>query len=536
MVPLVIQVEDLQTGASTKAAFGKSPIRIGRSELNDLVLSQGFVSQWHAQVEYDDARIEYVDLGSTNGSSLGPTPIQRKVPVEIDERAEIRIGSLRLSFSRRAAAAEPKAPPRTLFAVRAATAFAIPAVPAPAPAAPQPARPTGARAAPKPSSAVRAPGPIPAYPAVSQPVPAVAPPGAPAAPAAPASPVAPPAATPSPVRPAHQLPAPGPAVRLDLPTEFRMPAASPVPPQAAPPAAAAPPAPAAPSHAAGPALDLPTEFRMPAVQAPPPQPRPPGSAPVVRKFDAPAARPAGSAPSAVPPPPNAPLGGGLGEGFGAGPNEIERLLVTFAESYLPSSVSVAGFGETQAFLARLAEALEAFARGFVEMRKGYEEFGKQMGIRTVHGEGPVHRARDAAQLLAALLDPGQQGRAGDLQASFADYMVHHVALLGGVSDGAKAMLAGLSPEALESEAPKSLWPMKAQALWKTYEERFHELYDEEAAISDALFGREFGKAYARIIGRRGAVEPDDDEDEDDDDSEEGDRRGDSKKRSPPRRR
>jgi hypothetical protein len=260
----------------------------------------------------------------------------------------------------------------------------------------------------------------------------------------------------------------------------------------------------------------------------------------VRRFDVPAARPAGGAPAAAPPPPAPTLGGGLGaglsEGFGAGPTEIERLLATFAESYLPSSARIAGFGETQAFLARLAEALEAFARAFVEMRKGYEEFGKQMGIRTVHGEGPVHRARDAAQLLAAVLDPDQQGRAGDLQGAFADYMVHHVALLGGVSEGAKAMLAGMSPEALEHKAPKSLWPLKAQALWKTYEERFHELYDEEGAISDALFGREFGNAYVRIIGRRGAVEPNDDDDDEDEVEDEDDDQGDSKKHPRPRRR
>src|SRR5512140_32466 len=75
MLPLVIQVEDLREGTSTKTAFGKSPVRIGRSELNDLVLPQPFVSQWHAQVEFDDARMEYVDLGSTNGSILGGQPM-----------------------------------------------------------------------------------------------------------------------------------------------------------------------------------------------------------------------------------------------------------------------------------------------------------------------------------------------------------------------------------------------------------------------------------------------------------------------------
>jgi hypothetical protein len=195
--------------------------------------------------------------------------------------------------------------------------------------------------------------------------------------------------------------------------------------------------------------------------------------------------------------------------------------MTFAESYLPATVQIRGFEDAQIFLGKLAEALEAFARSFVEMRKGYEEFGKQMGMRTVHGDGPIQRARDPRQLIAALLDLGQQGRATELQGSFADYMVHQVALLNGVVDGAKAILSRVSPEQIEAAAPQTMWPMKAQTLWKAFEERFHELFDEDGAISDALFGREFGKAYTAIVGRRGATDRDDeDEDEEEEEVEE----------------
>jgi predicted component of type VI protein secretion system len=214
-----------------------------------------------------------------------------------------------------------------------------------------------------------------------------------------------------------------------------------------------------------------------------------------------------------------------------GASEAEQLLTAFAESYLPPSASIRGPEDTQAFLGRLAEALEAFSRSFVEMRKGYEEFGKQMGVRTVHGDGPVQRARDPRQLIAALLDPAQHGRAGELQAAFADYMVHQVALLNGVAEGAKAMLAQLSPEDIEARAPqKSMWPMKGQALWKAFEERWHRLVDEEDAISDALFGREFGKAYTAMIGQRVGAEPS----EDDEDEDGGAPRGGSRGRGPRR--
>ncbi len=198
---------------------------------------------------------------------------------------------------------------------------------------------------------------------------------------------------------------------------------------------------------------------------------------------------------------------------------LDRLLTTFAESYLPATAQIRGFDDAQIFLGKLAEALEAFARAFVEMRKGYEEFGKQMGIRTVHGDSPVQRARDPRQLIAALLDPGSQGRATELQGAFADYMVHQVALLNGVVEGAKAILASVSPEQIEAAAPQSMWPMKAQALWKVFEERFHGLFDEDSAISDALFGREFRKAYTAIVGQRGAAGPDDEDEEEEDEDE-----------------
>jgi type VI secretion system protein len=167
--------------------------------------------------------------------------------------------------------------------------------------------------------------------------------------------------------------------------------------------------------------------------------------------------------------------------------------------------------EMESFLKKVAEALETYCRSYVEMRKGYEEFGKEMGVRTVHGEGTIQRSRDARQLLAYLLDPGQAGRAAELQSAFADLMVHQVALLNGVVEGAKSLLRQIGPEAIEVASPGSMWPMKAQALWKAYEARFHEFYDEDSAISDALFGAEFAKAYSGMVGQR--QEPEDEDDE-----------------------
>ncbi len=68
MLPLLVRVDNLQAQTSTHFAFERSPVRIGRNQLNDLAFDQPFVSQWHALVRFDDYTTQYFDLGSTNGT------------------------------------------------------------------------------------------------------------------------------------------------------------------------------------------------------------------------------------------------------------------------------------------------------------------------------------------------------------------------------------------------------------------------------------------------------------------------------------
>jgi predicted component of type VI protein secretion system len=125
-----------------------------------------------------------------------------------------------------------------------------------------------------------------------------------------------------------------------------------------------------------------------------------------------------------------------------------------------------------------------------------------MGVSPVRSESQVSRARDARELLAYLLDLHAEGRTDELQRAFADLMVHQVALLNGVVEGARGILARLSPAAVVAESPHGVFRARASEHWKIYEERWHGLADEEEGISAALFGPEFAKAYAAVIGRR----------------------------------
>jgi hypothetical protein len=54
MLPLVVQVERTVEHVADTCAFKQSPVRLGRNPLNDLQLEEGFVSQWHAVVGFNE--------------------------------------------------------------------------------------------------------------------------------------------------------------------------------------------------------------------------------------------------------------------------------------------------------------------------------------------------------------------------------------------------------------------------------------------------------------------------------------------------
>jgi hypothetical protein len=192
-----------------------------------------------------------------------------------------------------------------------------------------------------------------------------------------------------------------------------------------------------------------------------------------------------------------------------------QLLRVFGESYLPEQVDLGDAASIEAVLGRVSAVLEGFGKAYLELRGGYEEFGKEMGVRTIQAEGSLARARDARSILAYVLDPRAPGREVELQRAFADFMIHQMALLRGVVTGGQALLDQVSPEAISAEAT-GVWPLRAANMWKAFEERFHELRDDENGVSEVLFGREFCRAYAGIVGGGGPGEDDDEPDDEED--------------------
>ncbi len=106
MLPLLIEITNQDSGARVEAGFKRSPVRIGRNALNDLAIDEGFVSQWHGLVRFDDAGTRFLDLGSTNGTFLGKDRLEKNVEIELSEDTKLEIGPLRFRFVRMALKAD----------------------------------------------------------------------------------------------------------------------------------------------------------------------------------------------------------------------------------------------------------------------------------------------------------------------------------------------------------------------------------------------------------------------------------------------
>lgn len=365
MRPLVIQLENLETKAREVHTFKRSPVHIGRNELNDLTLHEPFVSLWHALIRFDEQSIRYLDLGSTNGTLLDGLRLEKNVPRHVDASADLRIGPLRLHLSRDARlAARADFEHKTQFRRR--------------------------------------------------------------------------------------------LEREEPPADATRVLRLPRPPRLAP----------RPPDERDVASSLPTVVvANPFLEEPSPSSE------------------AASGPT--------PLGdAGL------------RLLTRFARTYLPQAEAPGSEREAEQFLDRLADVLETCATAFIELRRGHDQFGEQMALRTAGEDTPLRHARDARSLLAQVLDwrGEDRGRVEDLKRGFTDLMIHELALLNGMQEGARGLLERLGPERIERELGGTGWPFRNTARWRRFVQHHGDLSCDDQALSAALFGPEFAQAYAAVVG------------------------------------
>ena len=99
MRALKVQIYDSETGRTREERYTQSPVRIGRHPQNELCLSFGFVSGKHAQVDFDARGGSFVDLGSTNGSTVDGHRLEAGHAVAIAGGLSVTVGKLEMRFS-----------------------------------------------------------------------------------------------------------------------------------------------------------------------------------------------------------------------------------------------------------------------------------------------------------------------------------------------------------------------------------------------------------------------------------------------------
>lgn len=493
-------------------AFAKSPVRIGRNPLSDLQLDESFVSQWHGVIRFDDERITYVDLGSTNPTLVDGQPVQRNVEIVVSENTDIRIGSLRLHVLRVAS------PPEELFGARRKTSFAR--ANAQAFNNSEATMFLGSKSDQHPSAA---PPPLPSLPPMA-PMP-IPPPSLPPPPPIKSSPSLRPGSPSQPQR--------DPPCVIGLPGTPK-PSSAPVPGRTPPPAADSryPAYPSSPSQRPA-GISPGTSARDPATD--------PGFESLYQEYQGIRKRMLGHVRQRLDTEPSAPareaafdrlvamfpelghepelraLAGKLGlEQWRTGVPDMTDWLRRLTGGLFPP----VGMNSNGALaLERIGEVLEVFSAAFIELRNAHEQFCEEMSLDKPEEESMLNTTKNPKAVLAYLLNPdvGKSNKITDLARAMAEYAVHQVALVSAVVEGARDVLQGLSPATLTGTGrgggakttPSFFGKLVGQdksALWAKYVAAFDETIDEDH-FTRKLFGRSFARKYYAITGGRRSLPP-----------------------------
>ncbi len=193
------------------------------------------------------------------------------------------------------------------------------------------------------------------------------------------------------------------------------------------------------------------------------------------------------------------------------PDLVVEAIKEIAEQQMPSLGAPDRPEELGTYLTQVNEALRVFLECFLQLREGWRQTEAEFGLGKRRSPTDDLSSVTNTEGLARFLFNWKNrdfSAAQDLERAFADMMINHVALIGGVKNGAKSVVDELSPAAIEKEAndPKSAgsgswWPFgKQQKLWAIYCAR-HADMAEEQRLFRVLFGRAFGEVFNEFRDR-----------------------------------
>ncbi len=104
-------------------------------------------------------------------------------------------------------------------------------------------------------------------------------------------------------------------------------------------------------------------------------------------------------------------------------------------------------------------------------------------------------------MLDYLQSPGVDPAAAihSLISIFADFGIHHIAMMEAVTEGIRGVLQSLDPRANGLDgSPGILSKARYKELWKAYLERFDQIVTDDGELHAGIFGDDFARAYASV--------------------------------------
>ena len=195
-----------------------------------------------------------------------------------------------------------------------------------------------------------------------------------------------------------------------------------------------------------------------------------------------------------------------------------QALRDLAASFVPHQRPLEKVVDVVAFAQKMQDVLDVFFKCFLPLRDGHKQFQTQMDIKRtrspkeqMNAARAVETAREPRELAARVLDwadPSNEGSRA-IESTFAEVMVHQVAMLNGVMRGVRSLLAKLAPASIEGELgnPRrraamgsQLGPFRYKTLWELYAEIYGDFAEDEKQAFMLIFGPEFVHAYTELSG------------------------------------
>jgi type VI secretion system protein ImpI len=195
-----------------------------------------------------------------------------------------------------------------------------------------------------------------------------------------------------------------------------------------------------------------------------------------------------------------------------------QALRDLASSFVPARGPLERVVDVVAFAQKMQDVLDVFFKCFLPLRDGHKQFTTQMDIKRtrspkeqMNAAKAVETAREPRELAARVLDwadPSNEGSRA-IESTFAEVMVHQVAMLNGVMRGVRSLLAKLAPASIEAElgnprrrtaSGMQIGPFRYKTLWELYAEIYGDFAEDEKQAFMLIFGPEFVHAYTELSG------------------------------------